>query len=325
MRTYEHFSRNPFRMHSSKKYGRRGGVFFRFRRSPLATHHSPQNSSSFFSDSCALFCTFLHFLARTKNSTLFFYRVSTFFAKKKAGLTSFKPKASLAPRPPGAARGHVRPYLYFLTSLHRCFYISLQYNRCASIRGRNEFQPASRRNPHRFRAPLLGRQHHRTLRASLLLRRVRFFGPLPSRSPQLPDGARDEFDRALWRPGMVPGYLRGSNRRPARLSPRSFPRLSDPRRLVLLAWFDRIFVACAGTKLFAAGSSRDDSSGSASPGGRPGEALRGRHDRAGLQRERPFHRLLHLLHFGEHRRRVRTLARRINQRTPANRQRVPDG
>src|SRR5229473_1891619 len=163
-----------------------------------------------------------------------------------------------------------------------CFLACLQYNRCAYLRGRNEFQ-----------------------RASLLLRSVCLFGPLPSRSPQLSDAARDEFDRALWRPGMVPGYLRGSDRGPAGLSTRSLPCLSDPGRLVLLAWFDRIFVACASTKLYATGGSRDDSSGSASVGGRPGEALRCRHDRPGLQRECPLHRLLHLLHFGEHRRRDR--------------------
>src|SRR5260370_24205923 len=137
------------------------------------------------------------------------------------------------------------------------FLPSLQYNRCSFIRGRSEFQPAFRRDTNRLRAPLLGRQYRRPLRASLLLRRVRFVGPLPSRSPQLPNGARDEFDRALWRPGMVPGYLRGSHRRPARLSTCSLPRLLDPRRFVLLAWFDRIFVARARTKLFAAGSSRD--------------------------------------------------------------------
>src|SRR5260370_15036131 len=163
--------------------------------------------------------------------------------------------------------GEGRPDLcLFLTSLlhyiFASFLPSLQYNRCAFIRGRNEFQPAFRRDTNRLRAPLLGRQYHRTLRASLLLRRVRFVGPLPSRSPQLPDGARHEFDRALWRPGMVPGYLRGSHRRPARLSTCSLPRLPDPRRLLLLAWFDRIFLARARSKPFAAGSSRDDSSGS---------------------------------------------------------------
>src|SRR5260370_18164093 len=172
------------------------------------------------------------------------------------------------------------------------FLPSLQYNRCSFIRGRNEFQPAFRRDTNRLRAPLLGRQYHRTLRASLVLRRVRFVGPLPSRSPQLPDGARHEFDRALWRPGMVPGYLRGSHRRPARLSTCSLPRLSDPRRLVLLAWFDRIFVARAGTKLFAPGRSRRDCSGSSSLGGRPGEALRWWQDRAGRQAGWPLRPVL---------------------------------
>src|SRR6267143_2468323 len=50
-----------------------------------------------------------------------------------------------------------------LSPLLPCFPICLQYNRCASIRGRNEFQPAARRNPNRLRAPLLGRQHYGTV------------------------------------------------------------------------------------------------------------------------------------------------------------------
>src|SRR6267378_5810796 len=50
-----------------------------------------------------------------------------------------------------------------LSPLLPCFHICLQYNRCASIRGRNEFQPAARRNPNRLRAPLLGRQHYGTV------------------------------------------------------------------------------------------------------------------------------------------------------------------
>src|SRR5260370_9005866 len=137
-------------------------------------------------------------------------------------------------------------FMPFLTSLlhyiFASFLPSLQYNRCAFIRGRNEFQPAFRRDTNRLRAPLLGRQCHRTLRASLLLRRVRFVGPLPSRSPQLPDGPPHEFDRPLSRPGMVPGYLRGSHRRPARLSPWSLARLLGPPRLVALAWLGRLLV-----------------------------------------------------------------------------------
>src|ERR1700681_2899752 len=95
---------------------------------------------------------------------------------------------SLASRVRGTASAPIKTssslHPYFTTSISRCFFISLQYNRCASIRGENEFQPALRRNPHRLRAPLLGRQHYGTLRASLLLRGVCLFGPLPSRSPQ---------------------------------------------------------------------------------------------------------------------------------------------
>src|SRR5712664_846188 len=84
------------------------------------------------------------------------------------------------------------------------FLPSLQYNRCAFIRGRNEFQPAFRRDTNRLRAPLLGRQHHRTLRASLLLRRVRFVGPLPSRRPQLPACPPHHFAPPPPRPPLVP-------------------------------------------------------------------------------------------------------------------------
>ncbi len=53
--------------------------------SPLATAIPTQyplpTSSSFFSHSCALFCTFLHFFALTKNSTPLFSIVSALFAK----------------------------------------------------------------------------------------------------------------------------------------------------------------------------------------------------------------------------------------------------
>src|SRR5713101_4240990 len=57
--------------------------------SPLATaiptHHPLPTSSSFFSHSCALFCTFLHFFALTKNSTPLFSIVSALFAKNHPG------------------------------------------------------------------------------------------------------------------------------------------------------------------------------------------------------------------------------------------------
>jgi|SRR5712691_2931290 len=53
--------------------------------SPLATAIPTQyplpTSSSFFSHACALFCTFLHFFALTKNSTPLFSIVSALFAK----------------------------------------------------------------------------------------------------------------------------------------------------------------------------------------------------------------------------------------------------
>src|SRR5260370_95615 len=163
------------------------------------------------------------------------------------------------------ARNLARPHPAFVTSLHLCFITSFfHYNRCASIRGRNEFPPAIRRDPHRLRAPLLGRQHHGALRASLVLRRVCLFGPLPSRSPQLSDGARHEFDRALWRPGMVPGDLRRRDRRPPRFPPRPLSGLSAPPRPFILHSFDRVFVPCGSAQAFAIWCALDTSSPSPS-------------------------------------------------------------
>ena len=70
-----------------------GGLSFPIWNSPLvqpersrrATIHSPLHSSSFFSHSCALFCSFLHFFALTQNSTLFFSSVCALFAKNHPG------------------------------------------------------------------------------------------------------------------------------------------------------------------------------------------------------------------------------------------------
>src|SRR6266478_83352 len=83
-------------------------------------------------------------------------------------LTSIPPDSltSLLPFPPTSFPS-LLPYIF------ASLLPSLQYNRCASIRGRNELQPASRRDPNRLRASLLGRQHHRDLRAPFLLWRLR--------------------------------------------------------------------------------------------------------------------------------------------------------
>jgi len=51
----------------------------------IPTHHPLRTSSSFFSHSCALFCTFLHFFALTKKSTPLFSIVSALFHKNTRG------------------------------------------------------------------------------------------------------------------------------------------------------------------------------------------------------------------------------------------------
>src|SRR3989441_13253510 len=77
--------------------------------------------------------------------------------------------------------------------------VNFQYNRCASIRGRNEFPPAPRRDTNRLRASLLGRQHQRDLRAPLLLRRVRLSRQLSPRKAEFPHRTNRHAHRNFWR------------------------------------------------------------------------------------------------------------------------------
>src|SRR5260370_10136429 len=49
----------------------------------------------FFSSSCALFCSFLHFFALTENSTLFFSSDSALFAKKPGGGVPLPPNFNM--------------------------------------------------------------------------------------------------------------------------------------------------------------------------------------------------------------------------------------
>src|SRR5260370_14699597 len=112
-----------------------------------------------------------------------------------------KPKIFLAPLPAvcGPTLLSPRPAIPLLS----CFPACLQYNRCASIRGRNEFPPASRRNPHRLRAPLLGRQHYGNLRAPLLLRRFRLPRQLSPQKAEFPHRAKRPPRWHLRRRGLV--------------------------------------------------------------------------------------------------------------------------
>src|SRR3989441_10943929 len=100
---------------------------------------------------------------------------------------------------PELANRHGRiPFTCFLFNFQLST-VNFQYNRCASIRGRNEFPPAPRRDTNRLRASVLGRQYQRTLRAPLLLRRVRLFGPLPPRKAEFPHRTNRHAHRNFWR------------------------------------------------------------------------------------------------------------------------------
>src|SRR5712692_9005566 len=81
-----------FRMRSSEKRWGEGWLWLtnspstaKFRPSNIPADQRLSDVSSFFSHSCALFCTFLHFFARIKNSTLLFSIDSALFAKNHRG------------------------------------------------------------------------------------------------------------------------------------------------------------------------------------------------------------------------------------------------
>ena len=82
----------------------------------LATLHSPQYLSSFFSHSCALFCAFLH-LSKTQ---LLCFQSFPHSLRRNTGV-GYPPSAITSLpvflRTEGAERSPSRPYLYFLTSL----------------------------------------------------------------------------------------------------------------------------------------------------------------------------------------------------------------
>src|SRR6266568_5075149 len=206
------------------------------------------------------------------------------------------------------ARNLARPHPAFVTSLHLCFITSFfHYNRCASIRGRNEFPPAIRRNPHRLRAPLLGRQHYGNLRAPLLLRRVRLPRQLSPRKAEFPHRADWHPRRNLRRHGLVSRDFRRRHRRPPRFPPRSLAGLLDPRVRLFSARLHRRAVARPGTGRRSARDFRGLHSDFACARHFDGQTLRGGNNGASFQGKCPLHRLFHLLHHGEHRRRLRPL------------------
>src|SRR5436309_25345 len=100
-------------------------------------------SIPFFSFSCALFCTI-----------------------KKLNPFLFSQSRTLCQETPG---GGWRCYSRALRPCRRR--TPFCYHPASHPRRRHELYSASRRNPHRLRASLLGRQHHGNLRATLLLRR----------------------------------------------------------------------------------------------------------------------------------------------------------
>src|SRR2546425_7392566 len=180
--------------------------------------------------------------------------------------------------------------------------VNFQYNRCASIRGRNEFPPAPRRDTNRLRASLLGRQHQRDLRAPLLLRRVRLSRQLSPRKAEFPHRTNRHAHRNFWRHGLVPRDLRRSRRRSPRFPPRSLNGLFDSCCCLFSARLHRRAMARSGQSRRSARDFRGFHSGLARSRRFARKALRRRDNRSRVKGKRALHRLFHLLHRSEERR-----------------------
>src|SRR6266478_3138916 len=200
--------------------------------------------------------------------------------------------------------------------------VNFQYNRCASIRGRNEFPPAPRRDTNRLRASLLGRQHQRDFRAPLVLRRVRLSRQLSPRKTEFPHRTDRHAHRNFRRHGLVPRDLRRSRRRSPRFPPRSLDGLSDSCCCLFSARFARRSVAGSGEGRNSAGDFCGLHSGLARSRSFARKALCRRDNRSRVKGKRALHRLLHLLHHGEHRRRFRPLRRVLGSSSSRRRKRI---
>src|SRR5207302_836229 len=117
----------------------------------------------------------------------------------------------------------------------------------------HEFYPKARRNTHRLRPSLLGRQHHGNLRAPLLLRRIRLTRQLSPRKAEFPHRADWHARRNLWRHGLVPRDFRRRDRRPPRIPPRALSRLLDSGDCLFFARLHRRAVARTGQSRRPAG------------------------------------------------------------------------
>src|SRR5216683_3256783 len=329
-----------------------GGVFFPFWYKTIGggDANSLHYSSSFFSHSCALFCAFLHFPRIQPFSFQSFPHSSPkntpgggtlrllcpLLPCSIANLTlhAFSRWPELANRPgrlfqpfpfnlqlwtlnllfvllPMGHGARITPFSlppYFVPFLTSFFH----YNRCASIRGTNEFQPASRRDTNRLRAPLLGRQHHGNLRAPILLRRLRLPRQLSTRKVKFPHRANRHAHRNLRRHG-----------RPPRFPSRALAGLPDSGCRLFPARLHRRAVARSGKGRHSPRNFCGIHPDSACVGHLDGQALRGGNNGPRLQGKRPLHRLLHLLHHGEHRRRLRPLCCLLGPPPPRRRKRFP--
>src|SRR6266478_4742252 len=268
-----------------------------------ATHHSPQYSSSFFSLSSALFPRQLTQHPQTtpaKPNVSALFAVTTGVGTHGFSLSLLQSGGgSLRVRQPLPSSPPCLPSFLFpcpTIPLPPCFLTSLPYNRCACIGGRNEFQPASRRNRHRLRAPLLGRQYYRTLRACLILWRAGRSGHLSPRSSQVFRRAGRRSDRLFRSCRVVSADSGRQPRGPLRVPPLSRLRLPGSGFWLLSLGFARGFVDGPVTicsPLIVAGAPR-----LVDPRARSGhrEALCGGNHGSRFQGKCSFAGLLHLLH-----------------------------
>src|SRR5271157_5959054 len=178
------------------------------------------------------------------------------------------------------------------------------------------------RHPYRLRAALLGCQPQRVVRAAFLLRGLCFAGALSPRSSAFPHGTDWHPHGIFWRVGMVSAGVRGDARRPHGLPPCAFAGLSNPELCLLPVGLAGGTVARTCPRHRATGCPGGIRVGPPRAGSGASQAQRGRHHRSRLEGKRSFHRILHLLHAGEYRRRGRPLRRVLRASAAARRERL---
>src|SRR5260370_34787231 len=155
-----------------------------------------------------------------------------------------------------AARASSPLFLYFATSLLLYFLYPLLWLilSFSAIIPPHAHPPAPSGNPRPLRAPLLGRQHQRNLRAPLLLRRLFLPRVVSPRKTPFLHPANWHPGWHFWRSRLVSSHFRRHRGGLPWISTRRFSRLPHPERLVFPSRLHRLALARSRPQCHALGT-----------------------------------------------------------------------